>query len=151
MFNNVGGKCKALAYIVCWLGIIGFVILGIATIASGHRLNNDYYTRGTGGSVIVTGWVYLLVGPLASWLSSLSLYAIGEAAENSQTATYLAQKMLEDKEKERKSAPVVSSDSSYASRSSSSSAKEWYCSKCGNNNAGGTYVCIRCGTRRSFR
>ena len=73
MFDNVGSKCKTLAKVVCWIGIIFAVIYGILLIANGNAVVG-----------IVTAVLYALV----SWLGSLSLYAIGETAETVQTLRY---------------------------------------------------------------
>lgn len=42
--------------------------------------------------MLLSGLLYLILGPLLSWLGSLGLYAIGEAAENSAIAANLAVK-----------------------------------------------------------
>ena len=34
MFNNIGGKIKALAKVMCWIGIVMTVLSGIVTIVS---------------------------------------------------------------------------------------------------------------------
>ena len=73
MFNNVGRKVQVLAKVMCWLGIIASVIYGIVLIAAGSRANS--------GAGLLTGILTMAVGSLASWLSSLATYAIGEAAE----------------------------------------------------------------------
>ena len=70
MFDNVGSKVKVLAVVGCILGIIGSVILGVIAIFSGQLL---------------LGIVYIVVGILISWLSSLTTYAIGESAENTES------------------------------------------------------------------
>lgn len=33
MFDNIGGKIKALAKVTCWVGIVSWVFIGIAIIA----------------------------------------------------------------------------------------------------------------------
>ena len=84
MFDNVGGKCKTLALVGCYLGIIGTILWGFRLIGSGNALNN--LSRGSGTNLIISGVAMMILGPLGSWLGSLSLYAIGEAAENSANA-----------------------------------------------------------------
>lgn len=70
MFNNIGGKIKALAKIVCWLGIIASVLSGIILIAAGGTQN------------IVTGIVTIVVGALSSWIGSFLVYGFGELIDN---------------------------------------------------------------------
>lgn len=77
MFNNIGKKVKTLATVVCWIGIIGFIIDGIALIVKGNTL---------------FGILIAAIGVLGSWIGSLGLYAIGEAADNSQLAVNISKK-----------------------------------------------------------
>ena len=70
MFDYIGSKVKVLAVVGCILGIIGSVILGVTAIFSGQS---------------PLGIVYIVVGILISWLSSLTVYAIGESAENTES------------------------------------------------------------------
>lgn len=89
MFENVGSKVKTLAKVVCWIGIVAFVIGGIATATQG-------------GMFILIGILSAVIGAFFSWLGSLSLYAIGETAENSTIAANLAAKADMEREKEKK-------------------------------------------------
>ncbi|MBR1585687.1 MAG: hypothetical protein IJ662_09125 [Clostridia bacterium] len=98
MFDNIGGKCKTLAKVLCWLGIIASIIGGIAMIVSGANMYRD------GEIYIVSGILIAIIGPLLSWLGSLVLYAIGEAAENSVIAANLAAKAYVEREQEKKNA-----------------------------------------------
>ena len=34
MFKNIGGKIKALAKVICWIGIIGSVLAGIGMMVA---------------------------------------------------------------------------------------------------------------------
>ena len=67
MFNNVGAKIKALAKIICWLGIIASVITAIVFIGEEEYL---------------IALCTILGGILGSWLGSIGLYAFGELVEN---------------------------------------------------------------------
>ena len=80
MFENIGGKIKTLATTITWVGIIGFVILGILTMDT---------------SSIAAGLLIALFGSLLSWISSWLLYALGELVENSQRQTELLQFIAE--------------------------------------------------------
>ena len=44
MFDNIGGKIKALAKVTCWVGIVSWVFIGIAIIAVSEILapHRDY-------------------------------------------------------------------------------------------------------------
>lgn len=76
MFANVGGKIKAVAQVVTWIGIIGSVIGGIALISTNF----------------IVGLLTAGVGSLLSWVSALALYGFGELVENSDISTNLAVK-----------------------------------------------------------
>lgn len=76
MFANVGGKIKAVAQVVTWIGIIGSVIGGIALISTNF----------------IAGLLTAGVGSLLSWVSALALYGFGELVENSDISTNLAVK-----------------------------------------------------------
>lgn len=83
MFDNIGRKIKTLAKVLCWLGIIGSEIAAIVMI-------NSRYTE-----TQITGWVTFFAGPLVSWISSFTLYALGEIADNSATQARLIRKWAE--------------------------------------------------------
>lgn len=73
MFENIGGKLKSLAMIVCCLGIICSIILAIVLWAGNSRY---YPTVGTGFGVLIGGCVL-------SYIGSMMTYAFGELVENS--------------------------------------------------------------------
>ena len=68
MFDNIGGKIKGLAKVLCLVGIAVSVIGAIALWCA-----NSYYQ-----STIVPGFIVLIVGSVGSWLSSLFTYGFGE-------------------------------------------------------------------------
>lgn len=80
MFSNIGGKIKVATKVCCWIMIALFVIVGITLIASGLALY---------------GIVFLIAGPLSTWISSFVLYGFGELVENSciQTNIMIKQDM----------------------------------------------------------
>ena len=69
MFGNIGGKIKALAQVITWIGIIGSVIGGISVIAISEYL-------------MLTGLLIMIIGSLISWVSSFVLYGFGHLIEN---------------------------------------------------------------------
>ena len=89
MFNNIGEKCKRIAKIDCYMGIALFVIVGIVYIVSGK---------------ILDGIIIAIVGSAVAYISSIGLYALGEAAENSDIAANLAAKADFEKEQQKQSA-----------------------------------------------
>ena len=70
MFNNIGSKIKALAKVICWLGIIISVITGIIGIINGTEQST------------VSGVITIIFGSLASWLGSFFAYGFGQLIEN---------------------------------------------------------------------
>ena len=70
MFNNIGGKIKALAQVVCWIGIIASVMIGFA-----------YMTIGDEETTI--GFFIMILGSLLSWVGSFMTYGFGQLIENS--------------------------------------------------------------------
>ena len=88
MFDNIGSKIKTLAKVVCWIGIIGSIIAGIAMIA----------TMGSVG--VLSGLLTIVLGALLSWVGSFVLYGFGEMVENSDIRTELAVKAEMGKKEE---------------------------------------------------
>lgn len=86
MFNNIGGKIKALASIFTWIGIIISLIIGLLFIfADSH--------------VVVIGILIIIIGSLMSWISSWLLYGFGDLIENSSIiARKLSPEDFEDEE-----------------------------------------------------
>lgn len=68
MFDNIGGKIKGLAKVLCLVGIAVSAIGAIALWCA-----NSYYQP-----TIVPGFIVLIVGSVGSWLSSLFTYGFGE-------------------------------------------------------------------------
>ncbi len=68
MFDNIGGKIKGLAKVLC---LVGIAVSAIGAIASWCA--NSYYQP-----TIVPGFIVLIVGSVGSWLSSLFTYGFGE-------------------------------------------------------------------------
>ena len=70
MFDNIGGKIKTLAKVVCWIGIIACIITGIVLMATDEEL-------------VLAGILTAAGGSLLSWVSSFVLYGFGQLVENS--------------------------------------------------------------------
>ena len=74
MFNNVGGKLKAIAKVIFWIFVVIFAISGIVLFANMVRQN--------GGLAFLSAVLTIGLGVLTAWLSSIGLYAFGELVEN---------------------------------------------------------------------
>ena len=79
MFDNIGGKIKALAKVLTWIEIIVFVVWGIVWMS-------------VGGNFAVLGLVVAVLGSLLAWVSSFLLYGFGQLVENSDKLVRLSEK-----------------------------------------------------------
>jgi len=95
MFSNIGEKIKKLAAIICWIGIICSLILGIVVVVAPNSINYNYnYRVNVNGTTVassnnvaaqvVTGVILFVIGSLASWIGSFLLYGFGELVSNSK-------------------------------------------------------------------
>ena len=121
MFDNIGGKIKTLAKVICWIGIIASVVVGIIIIYDWFV--QPYYYRNS--TELITGIAVIVLGSLFSWIGSFVLFGFGELVENS---SYIAE-VMEEKRK-------------------GDFTGEWFCKKCGNLNKESITVCNKCGTKR---
>ena len=121
MFENIGRKIKALAKVICWIGIIASVVVGVIIIYDWSVQSYRYRDS----AELITGIVVIILGSLLSWVGSFVLYGFGELVENS---TFIAETMEENKQRNHSG--------------------EWFCKKCGNLNKEDTTVCNKCGTKR---
>ena len=67
MWDNIGSKLQKLAKVICWIGIIFSVIGGIVMITQRQA---------------VAGIVYIILGPLLSWIGSWTMYGLGLVVES---------------------------------------------------------------------
>ena len=93
MFENIGGKIKVLAQVVCWIGIVVSVIYGLTIIKT------EYITE-----LKALGFAVMVLGSVLSWIGSFLLYGFGELIEK---VTVIAEKM--EPKKEGSANDVVSS------------------------------------------
>ena len=68
MFNNVGRKIQVIAVVLCTLGIIGSLVLGISLCIIS----------------VISGILAMLLGCISSIILSIVVYGIGVAAENTE-------------------------------------------------------------------
>jgi hypothetical protein len=71
MFDNIGEKIKMLAKVVCWIGIVASIIIGVVAAI------------GAGDIGIVICLLIVILGGLLSWVGSFVLYGFGELVQNS--------------------------------------------------------------------
>lgn len=84
MFNNIGEKIKKVAFIFFILSATICVLVGFSYIIADISLSaTTTYGETTSSTFILTGILYIIIGPLASWLSSIVLYGFGELVANS--------------------------------------------------------------------
>ncbi len=74
MFKNIGFKIMTLAEILCWIGIVISVVLGIYQISTGINTSSEL--------LIVYGVLIIIFGTLFSWIGSFLLYGFGRLIEN---------------------------------------------------------------------
>ena len=79
MFNNIGGKIKALAKVICWIGIIASVIGGIVLMIHDEDM-------------ILYGILTAVGGALFSWIGSFFTYGFGELIDNTSKLVAHAEK-----------------------------------------------------------
>ncbi len=93
MFTNIGEKIKKLAVIICWIGIICSLILGIVIVVAPNSILYNYRVNVNGTTVVsssntvalvITGVLLFVIGSLASWIGSFVLYGFGELVSNSK-------------------------------------------------------------------
>ena len=76
MYDNIGKNIKELARVLCWVGVIVNIILGLVMFA---RAGDSYYAEGLFMSL---GFVFLIVGPIISIINGMLIYGFGELIDN---------------------------------------------------------------------
>lgn len=151
MFDNIGGKIKTLAVVVCVVGMIASLIFAIVLWSM------DSYRTPT----VALGFGVLIGGCVVSWVGSFFSYGFGELIEettlNRQINQQILQRLGHDGGKETEK-PVVAQDVPVAfSRERAPQryartvapqniAERWKCAKCGTMNDRATIMCKDCGT-----
>lgn len=74
MFDNVSGKLKSVAKVVCVVGIIVSLISGIS-----YMVAEEFWDFGY--SYFFAGCLKAVVGSVLSWVLSLFIYGFGELIE----------------------------------------------------------------------
>lgn len=94
MFSNIGEKIKKLSKIVCWIGMIGCVIVGIIMLLLTDE--REFWDRKD--ELIISGIVWIVVGPLASWIGSFLLYGFGELISSQKNSEKYLEQLCHDQQ-----------------------------------------------------
>lgn len=121
MFDNIGGKIKTLAHILCWVGIVSCLITGIALMVADSDL-------------LLAGLLTMIGGSLFSWVSSFVLYGFGQMIENSDTIIQQNQ-------------TICDTMKNVQSNVQSSENEIIICPECGFEQYSDRTVCWKCGTK----
>ena len=124
MWDNIGRKLQTLAKIVCWLGIIGSVLVAIIIWGQNSRYQ----------STILTGIIYLVLGCLGSWIGSWTMYGLGLVVEKVENGGFEAPS----------SAPVYT-ETTTPNPTPSYTDNYWTCPKCKARNPISKIECRECG------
>ena len=124
MWDNIGRKLQTLAKIVCWLGIIGSVLVAIIIWGQNSRYQ----------STILTGIIYLVLGCLGSWIGSWTMYGLGLVVEKVENGGFEA----------HSSAPVYT-ETTTPNPTPSYTDNYWTCPKCKTRNPISKIECRECG------
>lgn len=116
MFNNVGGKIKAVAKVTAWIGIAICVIYGFVMLVSVEDM-------------ALVGLLIMTVGSLASWISALVLYGFGHLIENSEILVSQGSKTTHHNTTNNYTPSTTTNNTA---PSATNSAHKWRCSRCGN-------------------
>jgi len=114
MFENIGSKIKAVAKVVCWIGIIASIIIGIVLIAQDEDM-------------AFVGFLVMALGSLGSWIGSFMTYGFGQLVENSDI-------LVKQGNKNHPNAPVHNTANQTVSEPTTVPAAQhqWRCDNCGN-------------------
>lgn len=74
MFDNIGGKIKTLAEVVCTLGIVASVLAAFVVWGQGAYYGTD--------STILLGVLIIGLGSLGSWLGGFFTYGFGQLIDS---------------------------------------------------------------------
>ena len=87
IFDNIGGKIKAVAKVFFWIGTVISILFAVSFFL-GYAQLKDYSSSAATGELI-TGILVLVLGPLATWLSVIMMYGFGQLVENSDVLTQM--------------------------------------------------------------
>lgn len=109
MFDNIGGKIKAVAKVVCWIGIIASIIIGFIMLVQDE-------------DTAFAGILVMVLGSLGSWIGSFMTYGFGQLVENSDI-------LVQQGNKKPNTSKQVATNDSVAFQNGQ---HQWRCDGCGN-------------------
>ena len=118
MFDNIGGKIKGLAVITTIIGMVCSIIYGFVLMCTSSEL-------------ALVGLLVAGLGCLFSWISSFSMYALGELVSNSEIMVSNTYRMVEwQKEMTNQTNNTVTKKITSTVHGGASH-HTWICGKCG--------------------
>ena len=123
MFDNIGGKIKTLAQVICWIGIIASVVFGFVFMSPDE-------------SLILPGFIFMGIGSLISWISSFISYGLGQLIENTDKLVAVSKQLT-------KSSVLSQSMPQTNTKNHVQVEHQWRCTICGNMIS--DEVCPYCG------
>ena len=159
MYKNIGGKIKKLAFILCIIGIIVSVILGLLVgvgVGSISSYASYGYSRSGGGASGVLFFILIAGGgSLLSWISSFTLYGFGQMIENTDIIRSEITMMRAG------SGSMPGTKGGFSGKAGLTPPADIYvpdsmsgpamirCPECGSDNERGSMFCFRCGHKLS--
>lgn len=131
MFDNIGGKIKGLAKVICWVGIICSVITGAIMFAD--------------EDAVLMGFLVIVLGSLSAWIGCFVLYGFGELIAISLHIS----DMLSRSTSVIKGVKDAEKTITYGSEQAPISPSTWKCSYCGQENKNISAQCKGCGKYRT--
>ena len=139
MFDNIGGKIKTLAVVVCVIGMIGSVIGGIVLWTQNSRY----------APTILPGIIIMVAGCLGSWVGGFFTFGFGQliesTEENNAYLRSISKTLSAQKGKTEDTAPQPVKPVVPAPQTTRARAADWKCHKCGTSNPVGIIFCRDCG------
>lgn len=86
MFENIGGKLKKFAKILFVTALIGNIICAFT-----FGVETSYYHGNKLNSMFL---IFLLIGPIVSYLQTMILYGFGELIEKATESKHLMEKLV---------------------------------------------------------
>lgn len=84
MFSNMGRKIMTLGKVICWLGIILKLIIGVTAIIMVNK--RSYYVDSDTQIYVTLGAIaFMIIGALFSWVASFLLIGYGEMIEHTNS------------------------------------------------------------------
>lgn len=131
MFDNIGGKIKTLAQVVCWIGIVCAIISGFVIIVN----DKDSF---------FLGFIIIVIGSLISWISSFTLYGFGEIIDQLKCSNEWLEKIAPGQEKTTEPRKSYYTSSTPTVKRTANGG--WICKKCNTENSSTAQFCKDCGT-----